>query len=593
MNYRLRKQYTTNPEKALSEILIDRGVQDIESFLHPTSECELDPYGLENIDLAAELLLRHLRANSKIMFVVDSDCDGFTSSSILWLYIKHIFPNANLTFTLHEHKQHGLDDKIDWLETLDNINLVICPDSSSYDIEEHERLADLNIDCLVLDHHEQQYDTDGNPIISTSPNTIIVNNQLSPMYSNKSLCGAGVVYKFCEVLDELLGIKQAQEYMDLVALGEIADVMDRTYSETNYLMLKGLKNIKNKGFQTLLEAQSYSLKEKATYPWYGLTPIDIAFYIAPLINALTRVGSMKEKEAMFYCFIEPDRILPSTKRGAKPGDTETAAEQTARVGKNAKARQDKLKEKAIDLIDFKIQKNDLASNNIILVEVEPEDNIPPELTGLVAMAIVNKYNKPVMIGRRNDNNEINGSIRSSGNFAGLPSFKQFLEESSLINYVAGHDAAAGFGINGFNADKLLSYSNEKLDDNAFAKCYTVDYILDGRENINPLLESLAEHPEFFGNHIDEIKVVIKNISLASVMAMGANKDSMKINFNNIDYVRFKDATFTEEVFSNRMKTLTVYGRINLNTFAGRTTTQVFIDDYDLDDAQEDSHKYDF
>ena len=593
MNYRLRKQYTTNPEKALSEILIDRGVQDIYTFLHPTSECELDPYGLENIDLAAELLLRHLRENSKIMFIIDSDCDGFTSSSILWLYIKHIFPNADLNFTLHEHKQHGLDDKIDWLETLNDVDLIICPDSASYDIEEHERLADLNIDCLVLDHHEQQYDTNGNPIISRAKNTVVVNNQLSLMYSNKSLCGAGVVYKFCEVLDEILGIKQAQEYMDLVALGEIADVMDRTTSETNYLMLRGLKNIKNKGFQTLLEAQSYSLKEKATYPWYGLTPIDIAFYIAPLINALTRVGSMKEKEAMFYCFIEPDRILPSTKRGAKPGDTETAAEQTARVGKNAKARQDKLKEKAIDLIDFKIQKNDLASNNIILVEIDPEDNIPPELTGLVAMAIVNKYNKPVMIGRRNDKDEINGSIRSSGNFAGLPSFKQFLEESSLINYVAGHDAAAGFGINGLNADKLLEYSNKTLDDNAFDKCYTVDYILDGRENINPLLESLAEHPEFFGNHIDEIKVVIKNISLASVMAMGANKDSMKISFNGIDYVRFKDATFTEEVFSNRMKTLTVYGRINLNTFAGRTTTQVFIDDYDLDDAKEDPHKYDF
>ena len=593
MNYRLRKQYTTNPEKALSEILIDRGVQDINNFLFPTAECELDPYGLENIDLAAEMLLRHLRANSKIMFIVDSDTDGFTSSSILWLYIKHIFPNANLNFTLHEHKQHGLDDKIDWLETLNDINLVICPDSASYDIEEHARLADIGIDCLVLDHHEQQYDTTGNPITSTFSNTVVVNNQLSPMYSNKSLCGAGVVYKFCEVLDEILGIKQAQEYMDLVALGEIADVMDRTYSETNYLMLKGLRSIKNKGFQTLLEAQSYSLKEKATYPWYGLTPIDIAFYIAPLINALTRVGSMKEKEAMFYCFIEPDRILPSTKRGAKPGDTETAAEQTARVGKNAKARQDKLKEKAIDLIDFKIQKNDLASNNIILVEVEPEDNIPQELTGLVAMAIVNKYNKPVMIGRKNDRNELNGSIRSSGNFAGLPSFKQFLEESGLINYVAGHDAAAGFGINWLNEEKLLQYSNEKLNDEDFARCYTVDYILDARENISYLLEKLAEHPEFFGNHIEEIKVVIKNISLANVMVMGANKDSMKISFNGIDYVRFKDLDFTEKVFSNRMKKLSAYGRINLNTFAGKTSIQLFIDDYDLEEPENDPHKYDF
>ena len=519
-----------------------------------------------------------------------SDCDGFTSSSILWLYIKHIFPKANLNFTLHEHKQHGLDDKIDWLETLNDINLVICPDSASYDVEEHARLAELNIDCLVLDHHEQLYDTDGNPVISTATNTVIVNNQLSPHYENKSLCGAGVVYKFCEVLDEILGIHQAQEYMDLVALGEIADVMDRTTTETNYLMLEGLSYIQNKGFQTLLASQSYSLKEKATFPWSGLTPIDVAFYIAPLINALTRVGSMKEKEAMFYCFVEPDRVLPSTKRGAKPGDTETAAEQTARVGKNAKARQDKLKEKAIDLIDFKIQKNDLASNNIILVEIEPEDNIPPELTGLVAMAIVNKYNKPVMIGRRNDKGEINGSIRSSGNFAGLPSFKQFLEESNLMNYVAGHDAAAGFGINATLDERLLSYSNAVLNDDDFKKCYTVDYILDAGDNNTELLTVLASHPEFFGNHIDEIKFVIKNITLSNVMAMGANKDSMKISCNGVDYVRFKDMDFVDTVMNNRMDKLTVYGRANLNTFAGRTSIQVFIDDYEL---VKDENKYDF
>lgn len=590
MIYRLRNYYTTNPDYALQEILIDRGVKDIENFLYPTSKCELDPYGLENIDLAADMLLRHLRADSKIMFIVDSDCDGFTSSSILWLYIKHIFPKANLNFTLHEHKQHGLDDKIDWLETLNDIDLVICPDSASYDVEEHQRLADLGIDCLVLDHHEQLYDTNGNPVVSTAPNTIIVNNQLSPRYENKSLCGAGVVYKFCEVLDEILGIHQAQEYMDLVALGEIADVMDRTTAETNYLMLEGLSYIQNKGFQTLLASQSYSLKEKATSPWMGLTPIDIAFYIAPLINALTRVGSMKEKEAMFYCFIEPDRVLPSTKRGAKPGDTETAAEQTARVGKNAKARQDKLKEKAIDLIDFKIQKNDLANNNIILVEIEPEDNIPPELTGLVAMAIVNKYNKPVMIGRRNDNGEINGSIRSSGNFAGLPSFKQFLEESNLMNYVAGHDAAAGFGIDANLDERLLNYSNAVLDDDDFKKCYTVDYILDAGDNNTELLTVLASHPELFGNHIDEIKFVIKNITLSNVMAMGANKDSMKISCNGVDYVRFKDMDFVDAVMNNRMDKLTVYGRANLNTFAGRTSIQVFIDDYEF---LKDENKYDF
>jgi len=590
MNYRLRNNYTTDPNYALEEILKDRGVQDIDNFLYPSKKCELDPYGLENIDLAADMLLRHLRANSKILFVIDSDCDGFTSSSILWLYIKHLFPNANLNFTIHEHKQHGLDDKIDWIETLNDVDLVICPDAASYDVEEHERLADLNIDCLVLDHHEQLYDTDGNPVISTGSNVIIVNNQLSAAYTNKSLCGAGVVYKFCEVLDEILGIEQAGNYIDLAALGEIADVMDRTNTETNYIMLEGLAHIKNKGFQTLVESQSYSLKDKAIYPYDGLTPLDIAFYIAPLINALTRVGSMKEKEAMFYCFIEPDKTLPSTKRGAKPGDTETAAEQTARVGKNAKSRQDKLKEKAIDLIDFKIQKNDLASNNIIFVEIEPEDNVPQELTGLVAMAIVNKYNKPVMIGRRNDKNEINGSVRSSGNFFGLPSFKQFLEESGLINYAAGHDNAAGFGINGSNEEKLLTYSNKILNNDAFAKCYTVDYVLDANDNNISLLTKLASHPEMFGNHIEDIKVIIKNIELASVMAMGANKDSMKISYNGVDYVRFKDSEFVDNVMNNRTMKLTILARLNINEWMGRKALQCFIDDYEL---VADATKYEF
>ena len=464
MRYKLRNHFTTDPNHALEAILRNRGVEDIDNFMAPTFSCELNPYDLDNIEAGADMLLKHLHADSNILFIVDQDADGFTSSSILWLYIKKIFPEAKLNFMIHEHKQHGLSDIIDKIEINPVYDLVICPDAASYDVNEHQRLKDLNMDCLVLDHHEQLYNDSGEPIISKEPNTIVINNQLSSKYKNKSLCGAGVVYKFCEVLDDTLELVEplATNYLDLVALGEIADVMDRTNVETNYLMLKGLASITNKGLQTLIESQSFSLKDKAEYPYIGLTPIDIAFYIAPLINAITRVGSMTEKETMFYCFIEPDRPCQSTKRGAKPDDIETAAEQTARVGKNAKSRQDKLKEKAIELIDFKIQKNDLLSNNIIIVEVDEEDNIPQELTGLIAMAIVSKYHKPCMIGRRNELNKVQGSIRSDSNFNGLPSFKAFLEQSSLIDYAAGHDNACGFGINGNKIDQLVQYANSTL-----------------------------------------------------------------------------------------------------------------------------------
>lgn len=591
MKYKLRNLYSIEPQLALQDILIDRGVENIETFLHPNkATCELSPYDLDNIKAGAEKLLYHLRRNSAILFNVDCDCDGFTSSAILWLYCKHLFPNANFEFRVHEHKEHGLSDLINWVEEKTRWDLVICPDSSSYDINEHMRLGELGIDCLVLDHHDQLYDDDGNAIISTAPNTIIINNQLSNNYSNKSLCGAGIVYKFCEVLDDMLGIQQAQEYLDLAALGEIADVMDRTTSETNYIMLEGLKHIKNKGFQTLLESQSFSLKEKASSPYIGLTPIDIAFYIAPMINAITRVGSIQDKQALFYCFIEPDKEMPSTKRGAKNGDIELAAEQAARVGKNAKSRQDKIKEKAMDIIDFKIQKNGLLDNNILFIELNEYDNIPQEMTGLVAMNVVSKYHKPCMIGRRNEKDLIQGSIRSDGNFSGLPSFKAFLEQSNLIEYAAGHANACGFGVSGNKIDQFIKYSNTLLKAEDFENCYLVDYILNANNNNQELLAALAAHPEFFGNHIDEVKFVITNIPLSNIFVMGTNKDSIKISCNGIDYIRFKDTDFIDQIINNRTSLLTVYGRANLNNYAGKTSIQVFIDDYELN---ENSSKYDF
>lgn len=73
MNYRLRKQFTTDPEFALEEILEDRKVQNVENYLRPTKECELDPFLLNNMREGVEMLKRHLDKGSKILFVVDSD----------------------------------------------------------------------------------------------------------------------------------------------------------------------------------------------------------------------------------------------------------------------------------------------------------------------------------------------------------------------------------------------------------------------------------------------------------------------------------------------------------------------------------------
>ena len=114
--------------------------------------------------------------------------------------------------------------------------------------------------------------------------------------------------------------------------------------------------------------------------------------------------------------------------------------------------------------------------------------------------------------------------------------------------------------------------------------------MDGSEYNDELIGVLSSHPEYFGNHIEEIRYVITNIPLSNVMAMGQNKDSMKVSYNGIDYVRFKDEEFVSQVMKDRTKRLNVYGRGNLNSFMGKESVQVFIDDYEL---VEDSSKYDF
>jgi hypothetical protein len=85
-------------------------------------------------------------------------------------------------------------------------------------------------------------------------------------------------------------------------------------------------------------------------------------------------------------------------------------------------------------------------------------------------------------------------------------------------------------------------------------------------------------------------IVVKDIPLMNVQVMGASKDSIKISYNGIDYVKFKDTDFIEEVMSNRTKKLTIYGRANLNEWMGKKSVQCFITDYEL---VEDTSKYDF
>jgi single-stranded-DNA-specific exonuclease len=141
--------------------------------------------------------------------------DGFTSSSIFINYfndnLKEKYPNVEIKYHIPEAKAHGLSTIMNEFTNGKICDLIVCPDSSSNDFEEHQILKDLGYDILVEDHHLTTH---------YSENAVVINNQLSENYPNKELSGVGVVYKFLQYCDEQFNLgNAADKYLDLVALG--------------------------------------------------------------------------------------------------------------------------------------------------------------------------------------------------------------------------------------------------------------------------------------------------------------------------------------------------------------------------------------
>ncbi|MBR4155376.1 MAG: hypothetical protein IKU01_01555 [Bacteroidales bacterium] len=553
------------------ELLKARGVSDLEEFLNPTSKSLNDPLLFDNIEKGAELLDRIIKEKGKILIVVDSDCDGFTSSAIMHQYIHRIDETIQVDYILHENKQHGLQDHIDKiLESDENYRLVILPDSSSNDGSYHDQLKEINLPCLILDHHIT--DT---PL---SDNAVIINNQLSTHYPNKDLTGAGVVYQFCRYLDQIHGTDYADEYVDLAALGIIGDMGSMVQLENRYIAKKGLSNINNFFFKSVLDKQSYSTGGK-------INPITVAFYVVPLINAMIRVGTMEEKERLYMAFVDGTRKIPSNKRGAK-GTLEYAAIESTRECTNARAKQNRILDNAMAKLEAKVFKYDLLENKILLIRLEEDDDFPAELNGLCAMRLAAKFKKPTIVARLNDEGYVRGSARGL-NQSALDSFKDFLNESEMFEYTAGHDNAFGCSLLDRDLSNFHKWANNELQDIDFGEgVYDVNFVRAAADNdIQDIIFDLGKYEECWGQDTPEPLIYIHdlNITRNDYQIMGKNSDTLKITKFGIAYMKFHAKELIEELEQYDEIKMDLVGRGNINTWMGVETPQIFIDAYQLRD----------
>ena len=570
MKYRLVNPELNSPY--LENLLRERGIEDVKEYIKPTQNYLNDPAKLDNIEKGAELYLNVIKHNGNILIVVDSDCDGFTSATIIYQYTKKIAPEIKISYLLHEGKQHGLQDHIDTiLDKGDSYDLIILPDSSSNDYKYHEQLKDIRIPALVLDHHL----TD----VEISDNAVVINNQLSKNYPNKELTGAGVTYQFCRYIDNLLKVDYADYFMDLAAWGIIGDMGSVLEMENRYIIEKGLSNIHNFFFQTLIDKQSYSMNDK-------VNSTTVAFYIVPLINAMIRVGTMEEKERLFGAFIDGTKKVSSNKRGAK-GTEELLAVESARECTNAKNRQNKIKDNAVDSLEAKIYKLGLIDNKVLFVRLDDDDDFPSELNGLVAMQLSAKFKKPTIVARLNEEGFIRGSARGL-NESELSDFKTFLTDSGYFEYALGHANAFGCSINNKYLSDFHNYANDKLKDIDFGEnVYDVNFISSANnKELEKIVNDLGSYPQLWGQHNPEPLIYIKDINLTpnDIQIIGKNKDTVKFEKFGITYIQFHAKQLIEDLSNLNDIKMEIVGKANINEWMGRITPQVFIEGYEVSDG---------
>ncbi len=447
----------------------------------------------------AQLLAKHIALNSHFMIIIDSDCDGYCSAALFLNYFNRHFPawiQNNAIYKTHEGKEHGLNDQ-DFVEYLDNnIKLVIMPDAASNDLDEHKKLQELGIDCLVLDHHMAD--------CGYSPYACVINNQLSESYPTKSLCGADIVYKFCQYFDTIMETNYAIEYRDLAALATIGDMMNLKDFETQFIVKDGIQRIRNPFFVEMMNRQKFQFEG-------GITPIGIAFYVVPYMNAMTRSGTMEEKAVLFESMLEwkSNLMVPSTKRGCK-GQIETLHEQAGRVCVNVKGRQKKNQDSSLEAIEKLIEEKNLLDNKILIIKV-PEYQVDKNLAGLIANQLASKYARPTLVLRIIDeelgvtpdganiilHTYYAGSGRNYGK-SRLENFREFCLDTGLVEYAQGHASAFGVAIEADKFDKFVEVTNEKLKDFDFTPCYFVDLEVPAEELTDQEVFAIGSNADIWG-----------------------------------------------------------------------------------------------
>lgn len=102
------------------------GITEVESFLYKPKPSDYEnPWKLDYMQEMIDQLHEGFENGKRFFLQVDSDVDGMTSSAIFYNYFTTLYPMADITYRVHEGKEHGVI-----LDTIPvTTDIVIIPDA--------------------------------------------------------------------------------------------------------------------------------------------------------------------------------------------------------------------------------------------------------------------------------------------------------------------------------------------------------------------------------------------------------------------------------------------------------------------------------
>lgn len=413
-----------NIDPFISFLLVSRGIDNdlaVSSFLSESLEA-VSPFLFEDMEQAALTVAEAIDSGERICIYGDYDCDGVTATALLLQYLREEGADAFYYIPSRDAEGYGLNKEAIALIHQRGAQLIITVDNGISSVEEADYIYSLGMRLVITDHHQ---------LGGTLPRAEAVVNPHRPENHLQfcDYCGVGVAFKLiCALYDgELQDL--IDRYMDLVAIGTIADVVP-LLGENRFFVKAGLDAINHQP-RPALEA---FIKNNGKHDY---TANDIAFQLCPRINAMGRMddASGAVEYLLAENYLQADGLFATL------------------CEKNTERQT--FEKEILDNVIAQLEANPRLTNERVIVVSGL--GYHPGVVGIVASHIVERYAKPAIIIGVYQNGVSRGSARS---VEGFNIHDAIATCSDDVIRFGGHPLAAGVTLTEDKIDDFRKHINQ-------------------------------------------------------------------------------------------------------------------------------------